>query len=50
MICGLCEILDGSIRFLSFGFIHTRITWAWLVWWEKQEIEMIKEKELKNVE
>lgn len=44
VVCGLCEILDGSIRVLSLGFIHTQFTFTWLVYWERFEIT----KELEN--
>ena len=38
VICGFCEIIDGLVRVLSLGFIHSGFTWAWLVYWEKKEI------------
>ena len=36
IICGFCEILDGLVRVVSLGFIHTRFAFSWLVWWERQ--------------
>lgn len=38
IILGFCEIIDGMIRILSIGFIHTRFAFIWLVWWEKNVI------------
>lgn len=35
IICGICEILDGLVRVVSLGFIHTRFAFSWLVWWER---------------
>lgn len=47
IICGLCEILDGLVRVISIGFVHTRFAFLWLVWWERvfilpREIEKMK--------
>jgi hypothetical protein len=47
MFLGICEITDGLVRLLSFGFIHTTFAFNWLLWWEKnvvlrKEIESMK--------
>lgn len=47
IICGFCEILDGFVRVVSLGFMHSTFAFSWLLWWEKRfvipnQIEMVK--------
>lgn len=48
IICGFCEILDGLIRVLSFGFVHTRFAFEWLCWWERKFVIPNEIKRMKN--
>ncbi len=45
---GVCEILDGFIRLITLGCVHTTIAFTWLVWWETNVEIPKREKELQN--
>lgn len=45
---GVCEIMDGTVRILSLGFIHTLFAFKWLCWWELKEIQKMRQKKLKE--
>lgn len=38
MIMGICEIIDGSIRLLSFGTIHTNLSFKYIAWYELKKL------------
>lgn len=48
VVCGLCEILDGLVRVVSLGFVHTRFAFNWLLWWESRFVIPSEIKRMKN--
>lgn len=44
MVCGLCEIVDGLVRFLSLGNIHTNICMKFIFAHAMYEIELHKRR------
>jgi len=39
LILGICEVIDGLVRILSLGRIHTNFSYRWIFLVTKREFE-----------
>ena len=44
MAFGVCHLIDGLVRILSFGFLHTTLTLDWAKRDAKRRLEILKKR------